>query len=167
MRLKLLIFDLDGTIADTIYSIRDGVNIAMKKYGLPTKTYEDVRKAIGNGARLLVKRCLPEEKQTDERFVTEVFEVYDKAFLNMYPTFVDDVNRLLREDKRIMLDGPEKLNSDLRILAFMRMGIDDSSRIAQILNYSVNTIYAYRNKLKMRAINTSTFEADVMRIPSI
>ena len=73
MRLKLLIFDLDGTIADTIYSIRDGVNIAMKKYGLPTKTYEDVRKAIGNGARLLVKRCLPEEKQTDERFVTEVF----------------------------------------------------------------------------------------------
>lgn len=97
----------------------------------------------------------------------DFFEVFDKAFLNMYPTFVDDVNRLLREDKRIMLDGPEKLNSDLRILAFMRMGIDDSSRIAQILNYSVNTIYAYRNKLKMRAINTSTFEADVMRIPSI
>jgi phosphoglycolate phosphatase len=84
MRLKLLIFDLDGTIADTIYSIRDGVNIAMKKYGLPTKTYEDVRKAIGNGARLLVKRCLPEEKQTDERFVTEVFEVYDKAYGETY-----------------------------------------------------------------------------------
>ena len=46
----------------------------------------------------------------------------------------------------------------------MRLGIDDSARIAQILNYSINTIYTYRNKLKNRAINRDTFENDVMHI---
>lgn len=46
----------------------------------------------------------------------------------------------------------------------MRLGIDDAPRVAQILNYSVNTIYAYRNKLRNRAINRDTFEADIMAI---
>ena len=58
------------------------------------------------------------------------------------------------------------LNTDLRILAFMRLGIEESPRIAQVLNYSLNTIYAYRNRLKSRAINRETFEADVMSINS-
>lgn len=84
MKLKLLIFDLDGTIADTLYSIRDGVNIAMEKYGLPTRTYEDVRAAIGNGARMLIKRCIPEDRREDEDFVSEVFETYDRAYGDTY-----------------------------------------------------------------------------------
>lgn len=48
----------------------------------------------------------------------------------------------------------------------MRLGIEESARIAQILNYSLNTIYAYRNRLKARAINRDTFEADIMTIDS-
>ncbi len=58
------------------------------------------------------------------------------------------------------------MNTDLRILAFMRLGIEDSSRIAQVLNYSLNTIYAYRNRLKARALNRERFEEDVMKINS-
>ncbi len=84
MKKKLLIFDLDGTIADTIYSIRDGVNLAMDKHGLPRRTYEDIRAAIGNGARLLIKRSIPLELQDDEEFCTRVFDDYDKFYEQTY-----------------------------------------------------------------------------------
>ena len=92
------------------------------------------------------------------------FSVFDDAFLNIYPTFVRDVNALLQPDKRIELREGERLNTDLRILAFMRMGLEDSGCIAQIQGYSVNTIYAYRNKLRNRAINRDSFEEDIIKI---
>lgn len=96
----------------------------------------------------------------------EFYQVFDSAFLHIYPGFVDEVNALLQPDARIELKEGEKMNTDLRILAFMRLGIEESSRIAQVLNYSLNTIYAYRNRLKARAINRDTFEADIMKIDS-
>lgn len=94
----------------------------------------------------------------------EFYEVFDNAFLNLHPDFVAQVNKLLRPDAQIELKPGESLNTDLRILAFMRLGIEDSQQIAQVLNYSLNTIYAYRNRLKSRAINREDFENDVMRI---
>lgn len=94
----------------------------------------------------------------------EFYDVFDNAFLHIYPNFVDDVNALLRPDSKIELREGELLNTDLRILAFMRLGIEDSPRIAQVLNYSLNTIYAYRNRLKARAINRDTFEDDITKI---
>lgn len=97
----------------------------------------------------------------------EFFELLDNAFLHLYPTFVDDVNRLLRPDEQIVLREGERLNTDLRILAFMRMGITDSAKIALMLGYSINTIYTYRNKMKSKAINRDDFEAEVMKIQSI
>lgn len=96
----------------------------------------------------------------------EFYDVFDNAFLHIYPDFVERVNALLRSDAQIELQAGELLNTDLRILAFMRLGIEESARIAQILNYSLNTIYAYRNRLKARAINRDTFEADIMTIDS-
>ena len=97
----------------------------------------------------------------------DFYDIFDNAFLNIYPTFIENVNALLLPDKQIELKENEKLNTDLRILAFMKLGIEDSSRIAQMLNYSVNTIYAYRNKLKNRAIDRENFEENVMKIKSI
>lgn len=94
----------------------------------------------------------------------EFYALFDEAFLHIYPNFVTDVNKLLRPEEQIAPAEGELLSSDLRILAFMRLGIDDATRVAQILNYSVNTIYAYRNKLRNRAINRDTFEADIQRI---
>ena len=96
----------------------------------------------------------------------EFYDVFDNAFLHIYPGFVDEVNTLLLPESKIELKEGEKMNTDLRILAFMRLGIDESAKIAQVLNYSLNTIYAYRNRLKARAINRETFEADVMKIDS-
>lgn len=97
----------------------------------------------------------------------EFYDVFDNAFLHIYPDFVEHVNELLRDDARIELAKGELLNTDLRILAFMRLGIEESARIAQVLNYSLNTIYSYRNRLKARAKNRDTFESDVMTIPSV
>ncbi len=96
----------------------------------------------------------------------EFYEVFDSAFIHIYPDFVQQVNALLRPDAQITLAPGEVLNTDLRILAFMRLGIEESPRIAQILNYSLNTIYSYRNRLKARAIDRENFEADIMRIGS-
>lgn len=97
----------------------------------------------------------------------DFYKIFDDAFLHIYPDFVEKVNALLRPEEQIVLAEDEQLNSDLRILAFMRLGIDDSTRVAQILNFSVNTIYAYRNRLRNRAINRATFEADIMAIGSL
>lgn len=96
----------------------------------------------------------------------EFYEVFDNAFLHIYPTFIDEVNALLRPDEQIIPKEGERLNTDLRILAFMRLGIEDSSSIAQVLNYSLNTIYAYRNRLKARAIDRENFERNIMGIGS-
>lgn len=97
----------------------------------------------------------------------EFYEVFDNAFLHIYPDFVREVNRLLRPDAQIELKEGERMNTDLRILAFMRLGIEESARIAQVLNYSLNTIYSYRNRLKARAIDKETFESDISRIDSV
>lgn len=95
----------------------------------------------------------------------EFYQLFDDAFLHIYPTFVEDVNALLRE--KIILKKGELLNNDLRILAFLRLGLEDTNQVAQILNYSVNTIYAYRNKLRNRAYDRENFEKEIMKISSI
>lgn len=97
----------------------------------------------------------------------EFYEVFDNAFLHIYPDFVSQVNGLLKPDAKIELKEGELLNTELRILAFMRLGIQDSPRIAQVLNYSLNTIYSYRNRLKNRAVNRESFEHDVANLSAL
>lgn len=95
----------------------------------------------------------------------DFYKLFDDAFLHIYPTFVEEVNALLRE--KIVLKDGEQLNNDLRILAFMRLGLEDTNQVAIILNYSVNTIYAYRNKLRNRAYDRDNFEKNIMSIGDI
>ena len=97
---------------------------------------------------------------------TETFyEIFDKTFLTLYPNFIDELNALLLDEEEIKLDDPSILNTELRILALLRLGIKDSSRIAQFLRYSVNTIYNYRAKVKSKAKgNREEFEDKVMQI---
>ena len=81
--------------------------------------------------------------------------------------FIDEFNALLQPEERIEVKEPGKLTTELRIFAFLRMGVDDSAKVARFLHYSVNTIYAYRNKVKNKAIDRTNFEADVMKIGTI
>ena len=59
MRYKLAIFDLDGTILDTLEDLADAVNYALKEYGYPQRTLEEVRRFVGNGIRKLIERAVP------------------------------------------------------------------------------------------------------------
>ena len=79
-KIKLLIFDLDGTLADTIWSIRDGVNEALEKRGFPKRDYEQIRLAIGNGARELIRLSVPSEVASDTGLVDKVFDDYEAAY---------------------------------------------------------------------------------------
>lgn len=93
------------------------------------------------------------------------YENFDVAFLNIYPDFVDKVNELLRPDGRIEPKG-ERLSTELRILALIRLGITDNQRIADILRSSITTIYTYRSKLKGRSLYKDEFETRVAAIGS-
>lgn len=83
-QVRLLIFDLDGTLADTVESIREGVNLAMDRYGFPRRSYEEVRRAIGNGAKDLIRRTLPSEVSADEALVARVFADYHAFYGETY-----------------------------------------------------------------------------------
>lgn len=93
--------------------------------------------------------------------------LFDNAFLTVYPDFITQANSLMKPDSQLPIPEGGKLNPELRILAFLRMGITDSHRMARFLGVSINTIYTYRNRLKTRAINRDTFESDLMTIGAI
>ena len=94
----------------------------------------------------------------------DFYKAFDEAFLHIYPDFLAGVNALLRPEERIVMEQEGVLNTELRILAFIRLGIEDTNRVAQILNLSVNTIYAYRTRLRNKFINRDTVERDILRI---
>ncbi len=90
---------------------------------------------------------------------------FDTAFLNIYPTFISEVNQLLTEDNQFEVhEEAGKLTTELRILALIRLNITDNQKIADILQSSITTIYTYRSKLKSKAKSKATFEDDVRRI---
>lgn len=77
---------------------------------------------------------------------------FDTFFLNMYPTFVSDFNKLLLPEEQIIPRSDEKLNTTLRIYALIRLGINDSIKIASFLHCSPQTIYNNRLKTRNKAI---------------
>lgn len=89
------------------------------------------------------------------------YENFDNAFLNIYPTFVDEVNNLLQEGGKIEVRQGKRLTTESRVLALIRLGITDNQSIANILRASLTTIYTYRSKLKARAISKDDFEDQV------
>lgn len=107
----------------------------------------------------LVKSGKFAEEQNDD-----FYKIFDNAFLDLYPDFIDEVNKLLRSDEQIVVKKGQGLPTELRIYAFVRLGVEESTKISQILHYSVSTIYTYRNKMRNKAIDRDNFEANVMNI---
>ncbi len=96
--------------------------------------------------------------------IEELYRNFDKAFLQIFPHFVEKVNELFVEEEKIELKNDELLNVEMRILALIRLGIKNSSQIADFLRYSVNTIYNYRAKIKSKTIYRDEFEEMIMTI---
>jgi hypothetical protein len=97
----------------------------------------------------------------------DFYNMFDSAFLRLYPDFIEEFNSLLQDDQRIVPPTGEMLDTELRIFALIRLGIDDSSKIATLLRYSPNTIYNYRAKVKNKAKGPrDEFEDKILTIGS-
>lgn len=99
---------------------------------------------------------------------SEVFyHKFDKAFLALYPTFVEEFNALLRDDAKLMPKQEGSLTNDMRVYALIRLGVKESSEISNLLFYSPRTVYNYRSQMKNRAVDRDTFEDDVRRLCTV
>ena len=103
-----------------------------------------------------------------ERELDELFENFDTVFLHLFPSFVDDFNALLTPEAQVHPKEENRLTTEIRIFALIRLGIEDSSKIAEFLHYSVNTIYNYRARIKNGALgNREQFEQRVKSLGHI
>lgn len=95
-RYKGVIFDLDGTLLDTIEDLSDSMNIVLTKYKHPNFTKEEYMLKVGNGFRGLVLNSFPEE--TDEKIIDKAVEqfaeIYDSNYLNKTKPY-DEINYVL------------------------------------------------------------------------
>ncbi len=132
---------------------------------------EDIRKVLLKKATNQQWDALREQlksTQMEEREVQQLYVNFDRIFLNLYPTFVDEFNALLQDDEKIHPKKTELLNTELRIFALIRLGINDSVKIASFLRYSLRTVYNYRTKVRNKAAgNRDAFEAAVCQIAVI
>ena len=91
---------------------------------------------------------------------------FDETFLRVYPTFIPDFNALFPEGEKQAVKQGELLNTELRVYALIRLGINDSAKIAAFLRYSITTVYTYRSKLKNKSLFPENLEEQVMKIGS-
>ncbi len=121
------------------------------------------KKVSANQIPELLKMTRSQEVLDKE--LEELYTNFDLAFLHLFPDFVKKFNTLLQDNEQILLKKGELLNTELRIFALIRLGIEDSSQIAEFLRYSVNTIYNYRAKVKNKAcVSRDDFENLLLKI---
>lgn len=97
--------------------------------------------------------------------IKQFYKMFDEAFLNLYPDFVEQINSLLADGEKITLKDGD-LTPELRICALIRLGVTDSGKIASLLHYSANTVYNYRARIRNKALGTrDKFEDAVRRLP--
>ena len=92
---------------------------------------------------------------------------FDKAFMDLYPNFVDEFNQLLLPEKQIVLPAPNSLTKELRIYALMRLGITDGQELATLLFYSTQTIYNYKTSIRKRAKDLTTFDTAINQLCNV
>ncbi len=103
--------------------------------------------------------------EMEDEALDQLFSKFDAAFLHLFPNFIEDLNRLIVKEHRFNLNGNKKFSTPLRILALIRLGIDDSPKIAGFLHHSITTVYNYRVKYRNWAIgDRESFERKVKEI---
>lgn len=141
-----LFVDISAFTMDRITSYRNLVKLKIK-----AKQTDDLLRTL-NSDRLL------------NRDMAQFYLQFDKAFLGLYPHFVDDFSKLLQPDSQVSLNKDGSLTTELRIFAFIRLDVTESSEIATLLSYSPHTIYNYRSAMKSRAIDKEHFEDNVRNL---
>lgn len=160
--------DSNNKLADSNRVKDEYLGHFMRTCSIYVDRLDEMRKKVN---RMVKKRQFDEvyeltrSSEFKQHEIDELYANFDSAFLNLFPDFVNKFNALLRPEERIRPARKDCLNTQLRIFALIRLGIDDSSKIAEFLHYSVNTIYNYRAHVKNGAIgDRKTFEEQVKEI---
>lgn len=123
------------------------------------------RKIKANQAQELLTQLSSE--RLSEEDATTFLSRFDRAFLDLYPGFPQELNALLQPEYQIMQPESHALTTEQRIMALVRLGVNESSEIANLLFYSPQTIYNYRSVIKSKAKNKDTFEAEVVKLCTV
>lgn len=146
--------DANRSIAENSYLKEEYIGRYMDQCSVYLEKMDNYRRSLGKIASAgKVEELYQHIKSTKfiEEELRDFYENFDNTFLQLFPTFVDDFNTLLTDEEQIHLKGNERMNTELRIFALIRLGITDSVKIAQFLRYSVTTIYNYRTKVRNKA----------------
>ena len=167
--------DINGQLQQANIHLNDSNRVKDEYIGKFLSVCSDYIDKLDN-YRIKVNRKLKAGQQADilrmtsseqlkEDELKELFNQFDDIFLRLFPTFIDDFNALLRPGEEIVPTEKNHLSTDLRIFALIRLGIEESSKIAEFLRYSPNSIYAYRARIKNKAVgNRDEFEKLVKEI---
>jgi tetratricopeptide (TPR) repeat protein len=127
------------------------------------KLKNNVQRKVKSGSTTDVLRQLENVDIHAER--RQLFDTFDRIFLKLFPDFVEAVNTMLPEADQLKPKTAGTLSTQLRILALMRLGINDNEMIANILEYTVSTVYTYRFRLRAKAlVPPDDFEQRIMGI---
>ena len=141
------------------------INLELVEANAAKEEYLGLFLSMCSGYLDKLKKAQGREQYEEE--LKKFYRTFDTSFLQLYPTFVEDFNSLLKEESRMTLKDGETLNTELRIFALIKLGITQSSHIASLLRYSVNTIYNYRAQVKNAALSDrENFEDSVRKIGS-
>lgn len=160
--------EANHSIAENSYLKEEYIGRYMDQCSIYLEKMDNYRRSLGKIASTGNVEELYKQIKSSKFIEGELKEFYgrfDDTFLQLFPTFVEDFNALLSTDDQIALKPGERMNTELRIFALIRLGITDSTKIAQFLRYSVTTIYNYRTKVRNKAAgNRDLLEQEVMKI---
>lgn len=160
--------EANHSIAENSYLKEEYIGRYMDRCSVYLEKMDNYRRSLGKiAATGNVEELYKTIKSSKfiEGELKEFYTNFDNTFLQLFPTFVEDFNALLADDEQISLKAGERMNTELRIFALIRLGITDSVKIAQFLRYSVTTIYNYRTKVRNKAAgDRDLLEQEVMTI---
>ena len=160
--------EANHSIAENSYLKEEYIGRYMDQCSVYLEKMDNYRRSLGKiAATGNVEELYKNIKSSKfiEGELKEFYTNFDNTFLQLFPTFVEDFNALLADDEQISLKAGERMNTELRIFALIRLGISDSVKIAQFLRYSVTTIYNYRTKVRNKAAgDRNLLEQEVMKI---
>ena len=160
--------EANHSIAENSYLKEEYIGRYMDQCSVYLEKMDNYRRSLGKiAATGYVEELYKNIKSSKfiEGELKEFYTNFDNTFLQLFPTFVEDFNALLADDEQISLKAGERMNTELRIFALIRLGITDSVKIAQFLRYSVTTIYNYRTKVRNKAAgDRDLLEQEVMTI---
>ena len=166
--------NVNGRLSEAVQDLRESNYVKEETIGMAFTLcsryithMEEQRKTLArlfktNQTDLLRKQL---ETSKSNAQVKEFFQNFDQMFLNIYPDFIEDFNSLLRPDERIQPKEGDLLNTELRIYALVRLGINDSVKIADFLHCSPQTVYNHRLRVRNKSdILNSDFAATVQKL---